>query len=112
MEVLARGEASASGGGVDADVAELAVKCRAAHAEPPCDFGHPAAIMTDGKPDDVRFDLFEGAQMSVVREQGHASSAAEGRIAGLLADLRSKIALPIREARLARNVREILGSED
>ena len=52
-------DANASGGGVDAEVAELAVKGRAADAEAPGDFGHAAAIMADGEADDVGLDLLE-----------------------------------------------------
>ena len=50
------------GGGVDPEVAELAVERRAADPEAARDFGHPAAIMADREPDDVGFDLFERAQ--------------------------------------------------
>lgn len=40
--------ASASGGGVDADVAQLAVKRGAANAEPARYLGHAAAVVADG----------------------------------------------------------------
>jgi hypothetical protein len=46
-----------SGGGVDAEFAELAVERRAADAEAAHDFGHAPAIMADGEADDVFFVL-------------------------------------------------------
>ena len=59
-------EASGSGGGVDAELAQLAVERRAADAEAPRDFGHAAAVMADGEADDVGLDLFQRPQMAVV----------------------------------------------
>ena len=52
-----------SGGGVDPELAELAVERRAADPEAPRDLGHASAVMADRKADDVGFDLFERTEM-------------------------------------------------
>src|SRR5688500_6159649 len=108
---LARGEASASGRGVDADVAELAIECGAADAEAARHFSHAPAIVADRKADDVRLDLFERAQMPFVGEERDASRAAQRDIARLRADRRGEVALAPGEARLGRDMRKILGRE-
>ena len=59
-----------SGGGVDAELAELAVEGRAADPEAARDFGHASAIMADGEADDVGLDLFQRAQMAVAGDTG------------------------------------------
>src|SRR5688572_28812727 len=105
---LARGEASASGRGVDADVAELAIERGAADSEAPCDFRHATAIMADGQADAVRLDLLERAQMPFVRKERDAGRTAQCDIARLRADGRGEVALAPREARLARDMREVL----
>src|SRR5689334_22371947 len=109
---LARSDASASGGGVDADIAELAVERRAADAEAARDFRHAAAIMADGETDDVRFDLFERAQVALVREQCNAARPAKGNVARLVgAKIRREVALARGETRLGRDMREVLGGQ-
>ena len=60
-------DAAGLGGGVDAEVAELAVERRAADPEPPRDFGHAPAIVADREADDVGLDLFERPQMAFAR---------------------------------------------
>ena len=60
----------ALGGGVDPEVAELAVERRAADPEAARDFGHAAAIMADGEADDVGLDLLERPQMAVAGDTG------------------------------------------
>src|SRR5690349_15112672 len=72
---LASREASRSGGGVDADVGQLAVERGAADAEASGHFRHTAAVMADGQADNVRLDLFQRAQMPFAGEQGHAADA-------------------------------------
>ena len=77
VESLARiarpgADSAALGGGVDPEVAELAVERRAADPEAARDFGHAAAIMADGEADDVGLDLLERAQMAVAGEQRDA----------------------------------------
>ena len=49
------------GGGIDPELAELAVERRAADPEAPSDLRHAAAIMADREPDDVGLDLLERA---------------------------------------------------
>ena len=60
---------------VDAELAELAVECRAADAQAARDFGHAAAIMADGEADHIGLDLVERAQVSVGTEQRDARRA-------------------------------------
>lgn len=50
---------SSSGGGIDAQLAQLAIKGGAADPEPASNFGHSAAVVADGEPDDVGLDFFE-----------------------------------------------------
>src|SRR3546814_12115056 len=59
-----------SGRGVEPEVAQLAVKRRAADAEAPRDFAHPAAIMADREADAVGLDLFERPQIDVGQTEG------------------------------------------
>ena len=61
------------GGGVDPELAELAVKRRAADPEAAGDLGHAAAIMADGEADDVGFDIFQRAQVAVAAVEGDAA---------------------------------------
>ena len=65
-------DAAALGGGVDPELAELAVERRAADPEAARDLGHAPAVMADGEADDVGFDLFERTQMPVAGVQGNA----------------------------------------
>ena len=60
-------DAAGLGGGVDAEVAELAIERRAANPEAPRDFGHSPTIVADREPDDVRLDLFQRPQMAFAR---------------------------------------------
>jgi hypothetical protein len=64
--------ADASGGVADAEFGELSVEGGSADPEATGNFGHAAAIMADGKPDDVGFDGIERAHIAVRLEQGHA----------------------------------------
>jgi hypothetical protein len=61
-----RARLARSGGGVDAELAEFPVKCRAANSETAGDFGHAATIMADGEADDIGFDFLETAQVAVL----------------------------------------------
>src|SRR5690606_17442068 len=60
-----------SGGVVDAEIAELAVKRRPADPEPPSHFGHAPAIMPDREPDHIGFDLFQRTQIAVLGIEHH-----------------------------------------
>ena len=60
-------DAAALGGGVDAEVAELAIERRAANPEAPRDFGHSPTVVAYREPDDVRLDLFQRPQMAFAR---------------------------------------------
>ena len=64
---------------LDPQFAEFAVKGRPADLQAPRDFGHAAAIMADGKADQVGFDLFHRPDMAVGAEQRHAADLAGGR---------------------------------
>src|SRR5258705_8357930 len=99
------------GGGVDAEFAELAVEGRATNPEAPGDFCHAAAIMADGEADDIGLDLLERAQMAVAGEHRYGRRAGESFVAVRLAENRREIAAAAREARLDRDVREMLGGE-
>ena len=81
----------ALGGGVDPEVAELAVERRAADPEAARDFGHAAAIMADGEADDVGLDLFERPQMAVAGVQRDAGRAGDRLVAARLAECRREI---------------------
>src|SRR4051812_34319984 len=99
------------GGGVDPEVAELAVERRAADPEAPCDFRHSAPVVTDRKPDDVGLDLFERPKMALAGIQCDARCARDGFLAARMAQAGREIRLAAREARLNGDVREILGGE-
>src|SRR3954451_5819401 len=97
-----------SGGGVDAQLAELAVERRPADSEATGDLRHPAAVMADREPDNVGFDLLERTEMAVAGEQGHDRSAGDGFVAARLADVGREVGAPPGKARLHRDVREML----
>ena len=64
-----------SGGGIDAEVAEFAIKGRAPDPEAARDFAHPAAVMADGEADEIGFDLLERADIAVASVQSDAGCA-------------------------------------
>src|SRR3546814_5669281 len=95
------GSPKRSGGAVDAQFSELAVKGRAADAQPPGHFGHAPAIMADGQANDVRLDLRHLTDMAVAFEQGdagglpmrlrHGMEPATGPAMAAAADLRGDL---------------------
>ena len=99
------------GGGVDPEVAELAVERRAADPEAARDFGHAAAVMADGEADDVGLDLLERAQMAVAGVERDAGRAGDRFVAARLAERRREIGAAAGVARLDRDVREMLGGQ-
>ena len=99
------------GGGVDAELAQLAVERRAADAEAAGDFGHAPAIMADGEADDVGLDLLEAAQMAVGAVERDARAAGQRGVARRLGDVGRDVVRAAGEARLDRDVREILGGQ-
>src|SRR3954451_171003 len=92
-------------GGVDPQVAELAVKGRAADAEAAGDFGHPAAIMADGEADDVGLDIFEHPQMAVAGEQSDLGRAGNHLFAARFAERGREVSAAAGIARLDGDVR-------
>src|SRR5881394_2789286 len=94
------------GGGVDPEVAELAVEGRAADPEAPRDLRHAAAVMADRETDDVRLDLLERAEMAFAGVQRDAPRAGDRFLAAGVAERRREVGAPAGESRLDRDVRE------
>src|SRR4051794_39893149 len=98
-------------GGLDAEVAELAVERRAADAEPASHLRHTSAIVADGEADNVGFDFLERPQMAFARVERHARRPADRFVAVRLAEGRGEIAAAAGVARLDRDMRELLGGQ-
>src|SRR5690606_12622750 len=76
-----------SGGVVDAEIAELAVKRRPADPEPPRNLGHAPAIVPDGEADHICLDLFQRTQIAVLGVEHDARAlgfACDGFIAAAI----------------------------
>src|SRR6476469_9744555 len=104
-------EASGSGRCVDPEPAKLAVERRPADAEAPRDLAHSAAIMADGETDDVRFDFLERSQMTIGGVEFDARRSRNDLVAARLAERRRAVGSATGEARLHRDMREVLGGE-
>src|SRR5437764_7217527 len=100
-----------SGGGIDPELAGLAVKRGPPDPQPPCDFGHAPAIMADGEADDVGFDVLERTQMAVAAVERDSGRTADDLLASRLAHGRHEVRLARGVARLSGDVREVLGRE-